>query len=96
MTDLRKLARDKPCMVRIEGCDGGGATTVLAHYRMAGTCGVGMKPDHMQAAWACCRCHDAIDGRSRRLGMTKESLRLAHAEGVLRTQAELRRMGAIR
>jgi len=29
MTDPRKIARGKPCMVRLPCCDGGGETTVL-------------------------------------------------------------------
>lgn len=89
--DLRKLARGKPCMVRLPNiCNGDSATTVLAHYRMAGTCGGGMKPDDWQGAWACSNCHDAIDGRIRTL-YPREQLRLMHAEGVLRTQYEIRR-----
>ena len=37
MTNLRKQARGKPCMVRLPGCTGGGdsdGTVVLAHYRL--------------------------------------------------------------
>ena len=96
MTDLRKLARNQPCMVRIEGCDGGGETTVLAHLRMPGYCGTGIKPDDLAfGAWCCARCHDAIDGR-RKTGMTHEQLHAAHADGVLRTVAKLRQMGAVK
>jgi len=52
--NLRELARDKPCMVRLPGiCNGDPTTTVLAHYRLADTCGGGMKPDDWQGAWAC-------------------------------------------
>lgn len=57
MTILRKAARGQPCMVRLPGCDGGGETTVLAHYRMAGYCGTGMKPPDELGAWCCDRCH---------------------------------------
>lgn len=84
--NLRKLARGKPCMVRLPGCDGGGETTVLAHYRLAGTCGMGMKPPDLCAAWACDRCHACCDGRAPTPdGYTRDQVRLAHAEGVLRT-----------
>lgn len=90
MSKLRKLARGKPCMVRLPGCSGGGETTVLAHYRLAGYCGTGLKPDDVLGAWACAHCHDAVDGRAN-TDLERDFLRLAHAEGVMRTIAELRK-----
>lgn len=86
--NLRKLARGKPCLVRLPGCDGGGETTVLAHYRLAGYCGTGIKPhDQISGAWACWSCHECCDGRSPLpAGYTREGVRLAHAEGCMRTQ----------
>lgn len=89
--NLRNLARGKPCLVRLPGCDGGGETTVLAHYRMAGTCGVALKPSDEQGAWCCARCHDAVDGRRKLDGWTRTEIRLAFAEAVLRTQDAIRR-----
>lgn len=89
--NLRKAARGKPCMVRLPGCTGGGdsdGTVVLAHYRLAGYCGTGMKPPDELGAWCYARCHDAVDGRSKRIGLTREAARLAHAEGVMRTMLE--------
>lgn len=84
MTDPRKIARGKPCMVRLHGCDGGGETTVLAHYRLAGT------------AWCCARCHDIIDGRVKApSGYSRNDVRLAHCEGVIRTLYELDKMGEL-
>ena len=83
--NLRKLARGRPCMVRIPGvCDGGGETTVLAHYRLAGTCGVGMKSPDLLGAWACAPCHAAAGDRGPEL-----------AEGVMRTINELVREGKL-
>ena len=82
---LRKLAQGKPCMVRVIGvCDGGGETTVLAHYRIAGYCGTGLKSSNLLGAWCCGPCHAAAGDRGHDL-----------AEGVLRTIAELEKMGAI-
>ena len=76
-------------MIRLPGCDGGGETTVLAHYRIAGYCGVGMKPsDAAFGAWACDSCHSLVDGRRKLIGWNGVDLRLAHAEGVMRTIAE--------
>lgn len=91
---LTKAARSRECQVRIPGvCNGNPETTVLAHYRMSGTCGVGMKPNDLQGAWACSACHDACDGRSQLVGRVEA--RQHHAEGVMRTQAILISEGVI-
>ncbi|SRG77835.1 bacteriophage protein [Shigella flexneri 2a] len=64
MVDLRKAARGQMCTVRIPGyCNHNPETSVLAHYRLAGTCGTATKPHDMQVAIACSSCHDLIDGR---------------------------------
>jgi hypothetical protein len=88
----RQDARDKPCMVRVPGaCNRDPATTVLAHYSLAGISGKGLKsPDHM-GAYACSGCHDEIDGRTRITEFNKDQLRKMHAEGVMRTQEYIRR-----
>ena len=92
MTDLRKLARGKPCMIRLPGCTHDRSTTVLAHYRLAGYSGVGLKPDNFAfGAWACSHCHDTVDGR-RETEHSRDVVRLAHAEGCLRTQAAIVKM----
>ena len=90
--NLKKLAEGKPCLVRLPGCNGDPATTVLTHYRLAGYAGMAIKPDDFAfGAWACSTCHDLVDGRVSS-EHDRQTLRLAHAEGCLRTQAELRRM----
>lgn len=88
MTNLRKEARGRECQVRLPSiCNGNSETVVLAHYRMAGLCGVGMKPNDLFGAWACSACHDEID---RRTGRTEAGeAHMAHLEGVIRTQATL-------
>lgn len=91
--NLRELARDKPCLVRLPGCDGGGETTVLAHYSLSGISGKGLKSPDTIGAWCCSRCHDLVDARVKTKAFTREELRLAHAEGVMRTLAELERLG---
>ncbi|ELH3057152.1 DUF1364 domain-containing protein [Escherichia coli] len=68
-------------------CNGNPETTVLAHYRMAGICGTGMKPDDLIGAWACSACHDEIDRRT--MILDNKDARLYHLEGVIRTQAIL-------
>lgn len=94
MSNLRKLAQGKPCMVRLPGCDGGGETTTLAHYRLLSFSGGGMKPPDLCGAWACNSCHDHVDRRNRELEY--DFVRLAHAEGCLRTVAKLLEMEAIK
>lgn len=94
--NLRKYAQGQPCKVRLPGCDGGGATTVLAHYRIAGYCGTAFKPDDLaHGAWCCFPCHEAVDGRRTVDGYTKTEIRLAHSEGVQRTIAALRQEGKV-
>lgn len=97
MSKLRNAARGQSCMVRLPGCDGGGETTVLAHYRMAGYGGTGTKPgDLSHGAWCCWRCHELVDFRHSLDGYTDDEVRLAHAEGVMRTVAELVRAGVVK
>lgn len=94
MTCLRKLARGQDCQVRIPGiCNFDPETTVLAHYRLAGACGMGLKPHDLLGAWACSSCHDEIDRRTRL--MDADSAALMHLEGVVRTLAELIKQGVI-
>jgi len=95
-TKLTKAARGRDCMVRLPGCPNNTETTVLAHYRLAGTCGVGIKPNNLQGAWCCDYCHGVCDGRIKAPeGWTREDIRLAHAEGVMRTIDILVREGVV-
>lgn len=94
MSRLTKEARGRECTVRLPCCNHNPETTVLAHYRLAGTCGVGMKPNDLQGAWACSSCHDEIDRRTRIF--ENEFVRLAHAEGVMRTIDILVKEGKIK
>lgn len=90
--DLRKLAKGKPCMVRIPGvCNHNPETTVLAHIRMAGITGVGQKAPDLLAAWACSSCHTYIDGRAKHEKMAM----LDHLEGIMRTQYQLLKDGVL-
>ena len=82
-------------MVRIPShCNHNINTTVLAHYRLAGYAGMGMKGDDFAfGAWVCSACHDVCDGRVK-TDHDRNAVRLMHAEGVMRTTAELRKMKA--
>jgi hypothetical protein len=93
--DLRKQARGRGCMVRLpEICNHNSETVVLAHFRMAGLSGMGIKSDDLIGAWACSACHDAIDRRAH-TDLERDYVRLAHAEGVMRTIAQLRKEGIV-
>lgn len=72
MSKLTKFARGRECQVRLPCCNHNVETTVLAHYLLAGTCGIGMKPNDLQGA-----CHDEIDRRTR--NFDNEFVRFAHA-----------------
>ena len=93
ITDLRKYARGKPCKVRLEGCDGGGETTSLAHYSLIGISGRGLKSPDLIGAWCCAPCHRLVDGQEHMANLTRDDVRLALAEGVFRTQYELIKTG---
>jgi hypothetical protein len=89
--NLRKAAKSRDCMVRLEGiCNHNPETTVLAHIRMPGLSGMGIKADDLLGAWACSACHDAIDRRSH-TDLDRDYVRLAHLEGMARTIAQLRK-----
>ena len=82
-------------MIRLEGiCDHNPETTVLAHIRMPGVSGMGIKADDLLGAWACSACHDAIDRRSH-TDLERDYVRLAHLEGMVRTIAQLRKEDVI-
>jgi hypothetical protein len=86
----RKLAQGQLCMVRWYGCDGGGESTSLAHFRLLPYCGVGIKPDDVAfGAWACANC-----ARATAEGSPPEA-RHALALGVMRTVYELRKLGEL-
>lgn len=86
--NLRKLARGQQCQVRIEGiCNFNNETTVLAHLRMAGITGAGMKANDLLGAWCCSACHSATE--------SNPELRKEFLEGMARTQNELVKMGVV-
>ena len=89
--NLRKEARGRACTVRLEGiCNHNPETTVLAHIRLPGVSGMGLKADDLLGAWACSSCHDAVDRRSN-TDLDRDYVRLAHLEGMVRTIAQLRK-----
>lgn len=87
--NLRKLAKGKPCMVRIPGiCNGNSETTVLCHVRMVGISGMGLKSPDLIATWGCSDCHRWADSHG-------DEGRNALLAGMARTIHELIRSGVI-
>ena len=88
--NLRKQAKGRGCTVRLPGiCNHNSETVVLAHIRLPGVSGMGLKSDDLLGAWACSACHDAIDRRAH-TDLDRDYVRLAHLEGMARTIAQLR------
>lgn len=89
MANLRKLAKGQECQVRIPGvCNFNSETTVLAHIRMPGITGTGMKAPDLLGAWCCSACHQATE--------SNPGVRGDFLEGVARTQNKLIEMGVIK
>ncbi len=92
MTNLRDYARNKPCQVRLPFiCSGDVAETVLAHVRLAGVTGGGMKAPDVLGAWACHRCHEVTEREKK-----DDAVQRAFLEGVVRTQNMLIEVGILR
>ena len=93
--NLRKEAKGRGCMVRIPGvCNHNSETVVLAHVRLTGVSGMGMKAPDILGAWACSSCHDAVDRRSH-TDLERDYVRLMHLEGMARTIAQLEKEGLL-
>ena len=83
MSKLTKSAKGRDCQVRLPNiCNFTPETTVLAHL---GGAGMGCKHNDIFGAFACSNCHDAVDHRIKTC-LTKDDLKLAHMEGIQRTQ----------
>ena len=87
-TPLRREAIDRECQIRLPGCEG--APCCLCHFRMSGISGMGMKSPDAIGAWACSACHSYVDTRH------DAETKLALAEGVFRTLAQLIREGVVK
>jgi hypothetical protein len=89
--NLRAAAQGMPCKVRLpDVCNGNTETTVLAHYRMIGLSGIGMKAPDWLGADACSACHEYCDTHK------DAETQLAFAQGVFRTIADRVKKGAIK
>ena len=88
---ITKAARGRECQVRLERvCNGNPETVVLAHFRLSGISGMGIKPPNIIGAWACSACHARVDTDK------TDATQLAFAHGVFRTQAQLIKLGLVK
>lgn len=95
MTDLRKEAANRICMVRMPGCTQPDNDCVLAHaHTPKGIRGMGQKAPDLLGAWACSYCHCEYDRGTKRF--EKDQAGFWFMEGVLRTQAVLIAEGKIK
>jgi hypothetical protein len=89
--NLRQKAACRMCQVRLDGCQH--EPCVLAHVRLIGVSGMGIKAPDQLGAWACDSCHKAYDTRGR--GPKADAIELDFLRGVIRTQAQLIREGVM-
>lgn len=87
--NLRREAIGRQCQIRLEGC-----TTepcCLAHFRMTGMSGMGMKSPDIFGAFSCDSCHQIVD----RVKRGDVETQLDFARAVFRTQKILLDEGKI-
>ena len=79
--NLRDFARGRNCQIRLPGvCNFNPETTVLAHVRLVGLSGMGMKVDDRIGAHACSACHAHVDSHK------DAETQVSFYQGVFRTQ----------
>ena len=86
MSKYTQSARGRECTVRIPGiCNHNPETVVFAHLNGAG---MGRKFPDVIGAYCCSACHSAVDGRlsASQIPISRNELRIAHYEGMVRTQ----------
>ena len=82
VTDLRKEAAKYDCQLRAdEHCNT--SPTCLAHYRVSGVSGMGMKSPDVCASISCFSCHELVDKRRGKLSQAE--IDAAFARGMART-----------
>lgn len=97
MTNLRKVARGRQCQVRSPVCCGDPEQVILAHLRMVGISGMGLKAPDFLGAHCCFTCHTLVDtGRYGELELPREECELLFLRGMARTQALLFKEGLIK
>lgn len=89
--NLRNQARGRDCQVRLAGiCNFNSETTVLAHVRLVGISGFGLKCPDILATHCCSACHSYCDSHH------DDATNAAFANGVYRTLNILWNEGVVR
>jgi hypothetical protein len=81
MKNLRNEAQYHQCTLRLDGCNT--EPCCLAHYRVIGVSGMGMKSPDLIGAISCYNCHELVDRRAGK--MTQQEIDAAFARGMART-----------
>ena len=89
MIDLRREAIDRPCQIRLSGCNG--SPCCLCHFRIIGQSGMGLKNSDLIGAWGCASCHEKVDTTMRGDLQTQFDFALA----VFKTQSTLIKEGKV-
>ena len=94
MSKYTKSARGQECQVRIPGvCNFNTETTVFAHLNGGG---MGMKHLDIHGAYACSNCHDALDGRDRKHGLSWLEREQLFFSAMVRTQQIMVKEGVLK
>ena len=84
--NLRREAIGRECQIRLEGiCNT--EPCCLAHFRLSGISGMGMKSPDQIGAFSCDSCHKVVDTNK------AVEVQLDFAKGVFRTQSILIKEG---
>lgn len=95
-TRIRKSAKGKDCLLRLPGvCNHNPETVVAAHIRIAGLCGIGLKPSDLLTVRACDSCHGVMDGRIKADHISADDLTLYIHEAHCRTLDVYHREGLV-
>lgn len=93
MSKITDSARGEDCTIRIpDVCNFDPETTVAAHISNGV---MGKKAPDTQIAYACSKCHAAVDGHLKTI-YKKHELYIFHLEGMVRTQLILLEKGLIK
>lgn len=95
MSKIRKSAKGQDCQLLIPGvCNYNPETTVCAHIRVKGLCGMGQKPSDLLSLRACSACHDVMDGRAPSPYSRQEIMQMVH-EAHCKALVEYERAGLV-
>lgn len=81
---IRDSARGESCTLRLSCCTFNPEQTVACHAPVPGQKGIGMKVPDIFVIYGCTACHDAIDGRNRKVEWDYKDILRAMGETIMR------------